>query len=117
MSSPIQTVTVGFGITPNQPHLRLVGYNHRWGIAPRPEDCLLLYTKRCKKCKEFFYGRVNAAIRPYPRLCDMRPFIFFAIVLKTTNIKRSPPASGMTCSTHEKVSQKVSSGPNSIRKV
>ncbi len=33
--------TVGLGISPNHA-LRLVGCNHRWGNAPRPEDVVLL---------------------------------------------------------------------------
>lgn len=38
--SPIQTVTVGSGISPDQPLLRLAGYDRRWGITPRPEGNL-----------------------------------------------------------------------------
>ena len=33
--------TVGLGISPNHA-LRLVGYHHRWGNTPRPEDVVLL---------------------------------------------------------------------------
>ena len=34
MSSLIQTVTVGFGITPNRPRLRLVGYTTGGDLHP-----------------------------------------------------------------------------------
>ena len=42
--SPIQTFTVGFGISPNPPlqtnaghGLRATAHHRRWGISPRPE--------------------------------------------------------------------------------
>jgi len=39
LSSPIQTLTVGPGISPGQPLLkRFADYDRRWGITPRPED-------------------------------------------------------------------------------
>ena len=39
-SSLIQTLTVGTGITPVQPHSVGRGLYRRWGISPRPEESL-----------------------------------------------------------------------------
>ena len=42
--SPIQTMTVGSGISPGSAlriTLRLAGFHRRWGLSPRPEGCLL----------------------------------------------------------------------------
>jgi len=44
MSSPIRTLTVGPGISPDQSHWRagaspgVAGFHRRWGITPRPEN-------------------------------------------------------------------------------
>jgi len=41
ISSTIQTLTVGFRVSRNQPwHLSpgVAGYDRRWGITPRPEE-------------------------------------------------------------------------------
>ena len=50
--------TVGFGVSPNLP-LRLVGCNHRWGLAPRPEDILLT--------TEAYTSLVTTASKPVAR--------------------------------------------------
>jgi hypothetical protein len=39
VASPIQTLTVGSGISPDQPS-RLAGFHRRYGITPVPEVCL-----------------------------------------------------------------------------
>lgn len=45
LSSSIQTVTVGTGLSPDQPWLSATGRGlyRQWGLAPRPEDFLSLF--------------------------------------------------------------------------
>ena len=43
-SSSIRTVTVGSGISPDQPPKRVADFNCRWGLSPRPEDQFSLVT-------------------------------------------------------------------------
>ena len=42
-SSSIRTVTVGSGISPDQPPKRVADYNCRWGLSPRPEVLVVYY--------------------------------------------------------------------------
>jgi len=63
-SSLIRTVTVGSGISPDQPQhscgiLRVADFHRRWGISPRPEEspyiCIFNIAQKISACNRQMY--------------------------------------------------------------
>ena len=63
-SSLIRTVTVGSGISPDQPQyffetLRVADFHRRWGISPRPEEspyiCIFNIAQKMEVCNRQMY--------------------------------------------------------------
>ncbi len=58
LSSPIRTLTVGPGISPDQSHCRagavpgVAGFHRRWGITPRPENITCIVRRGLRTCQD-----------------------------------------------------------------
>lgn len=69
--------TVGFGISPNQPHKWVADYYRRLGLSPDPEE--LYYDKRKAYCK---LSLIFITVIVYAMLCE-RSRDFLKIFIET----------------------------------
>ena len=102
--SPIRTLTVGPGISPDQSSRRkaegVAGFHRRWGISPRPENITRIVSFTLRSCQD-----------PRSRAHESVPRLESAAIAPTHRQKQTPLFELTPAAPHHRVRDSLQNAP------